>query len=176
MSDSNFEHCLEFVLGAEGGFSNNKFDNGGPTNYGITAGELESFRRRFPHLNMPLDVRKLDSGLARTIYHTDYWAPSGGIWATPGLDLVLFNAGVMSGPSRAIRLLQQALHIKVDGQAGPFTQDQVKMGNRRQIALNTNAQHLAYMKTLPDWPHFGHGWANRNTRVASEAVRMAAAL
>lgn len=172
--DSNFDHCLDFVFDAEGGFSNNKFDNGGPTNYGITAGELASFRKRHPHLNFPLDVRKLDSGLARTIYHSDYWAPSGGLWATPGLDLVLFNAGVMSGPSRAIKCLQQALNIKVDGIAGPFTQDQVKMGQRRVIALNTNARHLAYMKGLDDWKHFGHGWTNRNSRVADAASVLAA--
>jgi len=42
---SNFDIALQFVLKAEGGYSNHPNDRGGQTNYGITKGTLNDAKR-----------------------------------------------------------------------------------------------------------------------------------
>ena len=44
--NSNFPYAFQFVLKAEGGYSDHPADRGGSTNYGITIGTLQSLAKR----------------------------------------------------------------------------------------------------------------------------------
>ena len=52
----NFKRALSFVLGNEGGYSNDPRDNGGETNLGITQSTLD--RARLEINGLPSSVRE----------------------------------------------------------------------------------------------------------------------
>lgn len=43
---SNFDDAFTYTIGNEGGYSNDPNDSGGPTNFGITIGDLSRFLGR----------------------------------------------------------------------------------------------------------------------------------
>ncbi|MBU2547649.1 MAG: peptidoglycan-binding protein, partial [Proteobacteria bacterium] len=60
-----FSWAMEFVLGQEGGYSNDPRDPGGETNFGIA--------KKF-HPNV--DIKALTAGQAKMIYFGQYWRPA----------------------------------------------------------------------------------------------------
>jgi lysozyme family protein len=60
--DLNFQQAIPILLEIEGGYSNNPYDLGGETKYGIS-------KRQYPNLDIP----RLTSLRASDIYYNDYW-------------------------------------------------------------------------------------------------------
>lgn len=58
----SFKQAVKVLLEIEGGYSNNPYDLGGETNFGIS-------KRQYPHI----DIKNLTSSKASDIYYTDYW-------------------------------------------------------------------------------------------------------
>ena len=115
----NFERSLEFVLKAEGGFSNHPHDRGGKTNKGILQREYDKVRD-----NMQLDrqcVSKITDEEVEDIYYNDYWVP-GCCYKLPWpLCAVHFDGCVNVGVGQQNRFLQRAVGAKDDGSFGPKT-------------------------------------------------------
>lgn len=120
----DFEYCVERVLLAEGGYSNDSHDSGGPTKYGITQADLSVFRG---HPVTASDVRDMALSDAKLIYKKWYWDEM-------NLDLVtkdqrcllLFDQGVNRGCATAIKQAQMLLashgiEVKLDGKNGTIT-------------------------------------------------------
>lgn len=122
MAIGNLLSCLTFTLKYEGGYSNDPNDRGNWTGQNVGVGILKGTKygiaaHAYPHL----DIKNLTFDDAKSIYETDCWKPIRGDSLPYGVDLATFDAGVMSGPRRAVRWLQAAVGAKQDGLAGSET-------------------------------------------------------
>jgi lysozyme family protein len=115
----NFEAALKFVLGEEGGFSNNPNDGGGVTMAGVTQKAYDSFRRR--HGYTAKAVTKSTAAERKQLYFEDYWKPAGCELLHIPLDILHFDSAVNHGPATAIKLLQRAANVTDDGIFGHRT-------------------------------------------------------
>ena len=111
--------ALTLMFGHEGGYVNASTDRGGPTKYGITHTTLA--RHRGVASVTAAQVKALTLAEAEEIYRKSYWGQSGGDVLPVGLDYAAFDFGVNSGPSRAVRTLQQVVGVAADGKIGPKT-------------------------------------------------------
>lgn len=106
----SFSRALDFVLAAEGGYSNQAADRGGETKFGIS-------QRAHPDV----DIAKLNIDQAIAMYHENYWLPGKCDELPPWLAALLFDALVHHHPGTAKRMMQRALGVKRDAIIGPKT-------------------------------------------------------
>jgi len=125
MRMSRFDECLKFVLGREGGTSNDPNDAGKLTSRGITQATCAKAHAR--GLVGTGDPTKLTNEEVRAIYREFYWRAAGCGHLPEPLDLVVFDEAVNCGVGQAVRDLQDAMNrllaskIAVDGGFGPQT-------------------------------------------------------
>lgn len=174
----NFKDCLAETLKHEGGYSNHPKDPGGKTNYGVIQRVYNSYRRLKG--SGPRDVRSITKSEVEDIYRSMYWDNVQGDLLPIGLDLVVFDFGVNSGPSRSIKFLQRALN-KVDGQSlvvdglmGPATLDATTgTPDVHRLITTICDSRLSWLQTLKTWVTFGKGWGRRVKSIKGKALEMA---
>lgn len=167
---SFFESALTHVLALEGGFVRHPLDPGGATNFGITRQTLSQARGRPASVE---DVRRLTLDDAASVYRRFYWDAVRGDDFPPGIGLVVFDMAVNSGPVRAVRLLQDALRIPVDGVLGPHTLEAARAANAADVIRTLTRTRLGFLSRLAAWPVFGRGWRRRVLSTEREAIRLA---
>ena len=89
----NVDQLIDEVIRKEGGYVNHPADKGGPTRYGIT----QSVARANGYSG---DMRKLPIETAKLIYKRVYVEKPGFHRLPAPFDMLAFDAGVNSGPSR----------------------------------------------------------------------------
>ncbi len=177
-SDANgaFERALAHVLTMEGGFSDDPYDPGGPTNFGITLKTYATFAGATldasSRARLVAQLRAIPMDHVHTIYRKRYWQPAGCAVLPSGLDLFHFDAAVNHGVGGALRLLQQALGVEADGIIGPHTRRAIDTANAAQVIERYAAVRERRYRALPHFWRFGRGWLNRvaATRVAARAL------
>lgn len=171
MAASNFLVCLEVTLQLEGGYSNNPHDPGGDTNYGITQRVFNAWHslRGEP----PVNVRYITQDEVRGIYRDQYWNHVRGDDLPPGVDLVVFDEGVNSGPVKSIRDLQRCLGVSSDGQFGVITLRATKAAAPATLIDKVCDWRLSWLHRLRSWKYFGRGWTRRVEKIRQEAKKMA---
>jgi lysozyme family protein len=102
----DFDQAVEFVLGHEGGYSNDPNDPGGETNFGIS-------KRSYPDV----DIKNLTREGAKEIYRRDFWLFDQ--VENQRLASKIMDAYVNS-KHHSIRILQMSLGTI---QAGPIVAD-----------------------------------------------------
>ncbi|MDG4549853.1 MAG: glycosyl hydrolase 108 family protein [Candidatus Contendobacter sp.] len=107
---NTFEQCVRFILEEEGGLVNHPGDPGGLTRFGIS-------QRAYP----TVDIRSITEDDAKAFYRRDYWNPIHGDELPAGLDLLMLDTAINMGAETAVRLLQEALNVRVDGMIGGMT-------------------------------------------------------
>lgn len=165
--NSNFENSLAHVLGHEGGWSDHPSDPGGKTNYGITHTVYDAYRRSLGLL--PRSVRYIERKEVVNIYYQQYWVAAGCDKIPLGLDYIIFDGAVNSGPKQSVIWLQrciQKLHpkgkqCKVDGQLGIVTYTMCKDLDVVQAINNVVEQRESFYRRLGNFNTFGAGWLNR---------------
>lgn len=145
-----FDQAFDRLIGNEGGYVFDLDDPGGETKWGIS-------KRSYPMEN----IAELTVERARQIYLRDYWAPAGCDAAPQELKLVLFDAAVNQGVSKAIRMLQHAVHETEDGVLGPHTLLAVQSMPAARIVARFNGARLLFLADCRTWPADGRGWARR---------------
>jgi len=180
MSETRFEICLNAVLQHEGGYADHPRDPGGATNLGITRKTLARWRNVSPWWALPkADVQGLGRAEAARIYRAGYWSRVNADQMPPGLDLALFDFAVNSGPDRAIRTLQGALGVLVDGAIGPLTLGALKTRMALEGAATLiNAlcdRRMSFLTRLTSFATFGKGWSARVTAIRQAALAAAGA-
>lgn len=169
-----FLACLPFVLKEEGGYSNTPGDHGGATNFGIIQAEYNSYRH---FAGLPVQSVKL---IAKDEYEAIYWAS---YWnphcpdLPPGLDLSFFNIAVNGGPVRAVKILQQATGVSVDGVWGPITKAAVAGIADVEAALvrfhdYERSFYQAIINANPSQQKFASDWFGRNDRCEKASLAM----
>ena len=170
MAQRNWQACLTAILAEEGDFADNPGDPGGATNMGITRKTLSAWRGEPVSRE---DVMMLEKNEAARIYREKFWMAIEGDDLPDGLDLALFDDGVLSGPRNAIRDLQRALQLSVDGVMGPQTRAAVAAQSVAEIITLLQAERLARLKSLPHFALFGRGWSRRLQRIERQAKALA---
>ena len=164
----DFAKALPRILVYEGDEVDDKRDPGGRTNKGITQTTFNIYLRS---RGLPLrDVYEITDAEVSTIYFTRYWTTICGDALPAGLDLVVFDAAVNSGPGQAGRWLQAALGGvfagPVDGLIGRGTLQAVEdYGNVEALINAVCERRLATLHSLHTWPAFGRGWSARIANV-----------
>jgi lysozyme family protein len=166
---SRFDACMPFIFKAEGGYSDNPADPGGPTNYGITLATLRAYEGD-PNLTAD-DVKKLTPAVAREIYRTAYWNRMQCGALPAGLDLEVFDFGVNSGPAESVKTLQGLVGVTQDGSVGPITLAAVGQFNVGDLIGRFAQARLAFYQSL-NMPEFEQGWATRVAQIQTAATKM----
>ena len=171
-----FEFAVQHVLAMEGGFSDDPYDPGGPTNLGITLADLASYRgiaidaQSTPALRSA--VAALKPADVQPIYRTRYWEPSDAPSLPAALALFHFDAAVNHGIGTAARMLQQSLSVDVDAEIGPVT---LAAAHDCDLAdtLDTYAEiRRARYRALSTFWRFGRGWLRRVDLTLAAARRL----
>lgn len=152
-----FDQAFEAVIGHEGGYVNNPKDPGGETKYGIS-------KRAYPTVN----IAALTLDDARAIYRRDYWAKAGCDQLPEAVRFDVFDAAVNSGVSQAVKWLQQACLVSIDGVLGSKTLLAASTTDAHLLRARITGYRLQFMTDLASWPLFGRGWAKR---LASNLIR-----
>nr|VFK58255.1 MAG: Lysozyme family protein [Candidatus Kentron sp. UNK]VFK68336.1 MAG: Lysozyme family protein [Candidatus Kentron sp. UNK] len=169
----NFENALKHVLIHEGGYVDHPKDPGGATNRGVT---LATFRR-FYGASMTKEALKsiTDEQVAR-IYREGYWDKCRCDELPDGVDYVVFDQAVNSGPVRSAIWLQQAAEVAADGAIGPKTIDALQWRYSPVLIESMCDDRLRFMKGIKDgnlWKTFGRGWQRRVDGVRGHGLALA---
>jgi uncharacterized protein (TIGR02594 family) len=163
--DPVFAKALTHVLEMEGGYSNDPYDPGGPTNKGITLAVYATFKGQTldatSRERLISELKSIPDATVATIYRRRYFEPADCLAFTAPLTLMHFDAAVNHGVGAAIQMLQQAAGVTVDGEIGPETL--AAIGARNVVDLiETYAEiRRARYRALPHFWRFGRGWLRR---------------
>lgn len=153
----NFPEAVRHVLDIEGGYVFNKKDPGGETNFGIS-------KRSYPGL----DIKNLTVDLATEIYLRDFWLPIKADLLPLKVRYCLFDCAVNQGVGRAVKILQTALNVKVDGVLGVKTLAAANAVNENKLLEDIVMARFKHYISLDDkekqddpWDEFGKGWVKR---------------
>lgn len=131
----NYNTAIDFIFKYEGGYVNHPSDPGGPTNRGITLATARAFWKKDATAE---DVKVIPKSVAEDIYRKQYADKISFDTLPSGIDLVAFDAAVLSGPSRATKWLSDSKTIE-----------------------DYQAKRLSFYRSLKIWPTFGKGWTAR---------------
>jgi lysozyme family protein len=167
-------------------YSDDRYDPGGATWCGLTQRAYDAWRRL---KGLPTrGVRQATDDEIRTIFRDEYWGPVRGDDCPAGVDLLMFDIAINMGPVVAIRFLQQALVVKVDGMFGLETLGKLKgvdspsgdgrsserPMDRSALIQAICARRFSFWHALTTWWRFGKGWMARGNDIEARALKLAA--
>lgn len=167
MSIKTWPHSFSALLRHEGGFVNHPRDPGGMTNLGVTRKAWQEWVKRDVS---EAEMRALTPEIVKPFYKQMYWDRVRGDDLPAGVDHMLFDIAVNSGPGRAVRFVQEAVGVPVDGGLGPRTLAAISDADPVALMGKISTTRLAFMKALETWPVFGKGWESRVNKVHDEAL------
>lgn len=161
MTTINFQRALKAVLVHEGGKVDHPKDPGGRTNQGVIQRVYDGYRKR--QGKKPQDVYLMTNQERDDIYRRQYWDAVQGDELPAGVDYVVFDGAVNSGPSQSIKWLQRALRMNVvDGVLGQAT---LAAANAHpdpdMLVADICKRRMAFLQALKTWGTFGKGWTRR---------------
>lgn len=170
MSASNLTSALKLVLVHEGGYVNHPKDPGGATMKGVTQAVYDAYRVR--HDLPKQTVKKIANAELEAIYRDQYWRTIHADEMPRGVDYCVFDYAVNSGPGRAVKDLQRALGVKVDGIVGMGTMTAIGLADDARLINDICDRRLRFLKSLKTWRTFGRGWATRVAGVRRDGLAM----
>jgi len=168
---SHSDYAIDVVIDNEGSeFTQILGDHGGATKYGIT---WKLFKSIYPDATLD-ELRNLTKPHAKLIYKQEFWdkAPFEEI-NSMRIATSCFDAGVNSGLSQGVKLLQRAangllkpdLQLIVDGKLGKTTLKVVNtLDSTQLLAALRNERAWFYERIVerdPSQKIFLNGWLNR---------------
>lgn len=162
MAKESFTQALAAVLRHEGGYSNHPDDPGGPTMKGVIQRVYDAWRRSRGLAVRP--VREIEDAELKEIYRRQYWDAVRADELPAGIDYVVFDGAVNSGPAQSAKWLQRALALPADGQVGEVTLNAARAAAETgpsRLVDDICDRRLAMLKALRTWPVFGKGWGRR---------------
>ncbi len=147
----------------EGGYGWSRQDPGGPTKFGVTCYDLAEHRhQRMDSMTVwaPI-VRAMPLVEADAIYAAKYATACRFNDLMVGADCVVFDFGVNSGPSRAIKYAQRVVGVTIDGILGSDTLREINHSDPTAFINDLCDFRLSFLRKLGIWSTFGKGWAAR---------------
>ena len=170
-----FQAAVAWVIGQEGGYTNDPGDPGNWTGGAVGSGQCNGTNFGISAAAYPtLDIAGMTEAEAEAIYAEDYWTPIQGDSLPSGLALVVLDAAVNSGVSQSGVWLQVVVGATTDGNIGPATLAAVSawQGGAADLCAEVLAQRIAALGEDPDWNTFGLGWSRRCAALAFQAATM----
>ena len=167
----NFDDALKAILHHEGGYVDHPKDPGGRTNLGCTQRVWEEW------VGHPVDekaMRALTPELVAPLYKAKYWDKIKGDELPNGVDYIVFDAAINSGPGRAAKWLQTVVGAVPDGAIGAGTLAKVAAIPAADIVEKYQQTRLQFLQSLQTWDTFGKGWGRRVAEVEVAAGKMLA--
>jgi len=174
-NDTLFAKALQHVLEMEGGYSDDPYDPGGPTNKGITLQAYAEWKGVPKRAALKGELQRIPDDVVRDIYRQRYWAPACCAEMPPALAFFHFDAAVNHGVTGAMRLLQRAVGTEADGEIGPNTRAAIAA-----LPVGEALQRYAQVRrdryrALPHFWRFGRGWLARVDKTLTRALAIGAA-
>lgn len=166
----NLIHAMQHMLRSEGGYVDHPKDPGGRTNLGVTQRVWEEW---LGHPVDEMEMRSLTPEKVAPMYKKQYWDKVSADSLPSGVDYVVFDAAVNSGPGRAAKWLQMVVNVSADGAIGPVTLKAVAAMPVEQLIEDYQAMRLEFLKNLSTWDTFGRGWGRRVAEVKEAALTFA---
>lgn len=170
----NFDKALAAVLKHEAGFVNHPRDPGGMTNLGVTKKTWEAW---VGHEVDELAMRALAPADVAPLYKARYWDAIRGDDLPAGVDYVMFDCAVNSGPKRAVMIAQQVASAAQDGAIGPKTiaaiEAVIDTKGADAFITNYSEERELFLRSLPTFDTFGRGWVRRVDEVEAYASILA---
>lgn len=160
----NYDSALKRVLAHEGGYVNHPEDPGGATNQGVTQRVYDAYRSR---QNLPQrSVKLISPAEVATIYRTQYADKVRFNDLPLGVDYVVFDGAVNSGPAQSVKWLQRAVGVEADGVIGNVTLHAVADFPDHDLLIELMCERrMAFLRSLRTWKTFGRGWTSRVQQV-----------
>lgn len=161
---ASFAHVMPKILVHEGGKVNHPKDPGGRTNQGVIQRVYDGWRQRN---NLPLrSVYDMEPHERDLIYKKQYWDAIKGDDLPQGVDYVVMDGAVNSGPAQSIKWLQRALGVEADGVIGQATLAAVEGINDVDFLIGKILERREqFLRALKTFKTFGKGWMNRVKQV-----------
>lgn len=168
---TRFAECLPHILKYEGGWSDHPADPGGATMKGVT---LAVYSEWLGRPATKAELKAIPDAHLHAIYENNYFRAAHCHELPAGVDLMIFDLAVNSGPGRARRYLQRAAGVNEDGAIGPATLAAVK-AKSAVVLINAISHHReVFYRGLPTFATFGKGWMRRLAEVTAKSLEMAA--
>jgi lysozyme family protein len=164
MTVADFRPFVERMINRyEGGYGWDAGDSGGPTKYGITCYDLAEHRheKMTSMAHWAPIVRAMTLQEADDIYAQKYAVQCSFNAMNAGPDCAVFDFGVNSGSSRAIKYAQTVVGAHCDGLLGPATLEAINAHDPRDFIVRLCNVRLRFLRGLGIWSRFGRGWAAR---------------
>jgi lysozyme family protein len=172
MTATGFSAAYERVRVYEGGNSDDKLDPGGRTSRGITQRVYDAWRTG--NGQKTRDVYTATDTEVKALYRAQYWLAIRGDELPAGVDLVVFDGAVNSGPQQSIKWLQAALGIQADGVLGAVTLAAVNADtDNDKLIEEISARRMGFLHKLSTFARFGKGWSARVANVTRAAQAIA---
>jgi lysozyme family protein len=171
-----FDEALGHVLEMEGGFTDDPYDPGGPTNFGITLAVYAAWKgvalTEATCADLKSELRRIEQGTVRDIYFARYWTLACCAEMAPALAFFHFDAAVNHGVTGAMRLLQRAVGTDADGEIGPNTRAAIAALPLGDLLQRYAEVRRARYRALRHFWRFGRGWLARvdKTLVRAQGV------
>lgn len=164
MIQSNENRVLDMILVHEGGYSNDPQDPGGATMKGVTQRTYDAYRSRKGLA--PRSVKLMEDDELREIYDQQYWDAVKADSIPSGVDYVVMDGAVNSGPKQSVIWLQRALGPtykgSIDGMMGLQTIQAIQeFANDDLLVDRICDRRMAFLRALKTWKRFGKGWTSR---------------
>ena len=162
---NRFERAVKIVLSHEGGYSNDKNDKGGETNFGISQKFLDENKLNYI-------VKDITVDLAKSIYEKYFWNQYR-YYELKSLKIAtkIFDTAVNCGNYEAALILQRAINnislnkIVVDGILGDNTFKLANKCNDNYLLDNIRFEmkrfYLNLINEHPEYISFKSGWLSR---------------
>ena len=161
MTASIWNTALSFAYRRENdgqGYHVDAGDPGGGTNYGVTEGTWADAC----HAGLVSGslVNATRDALALVLRRM-FWDAVHGDQLPTGVDLVVFDHGMVAGPGHAVRLLQAQVGVDADGAIGPVTLAAIAAHDPSALAQAFTTAAEKYFASLDGAAMFGGGWKRR---------------
>lgn len=168
-----FDRALAHVLEMEGGFTDDPYDPGGPTNRGITLRVYAAWKGVAADARLKEQLKHIPEDDVRAIYAARYWTPAQCDALQPALAFFHFDAVVNHGITGATRLLQRAVGTDADGEIGPLTLEAIScLAVEEALDAYADERRKRY-RALPHFWRFGRGWLRRVDVTLKRALEVA---
>jgi len=170
-----FDEAMKVVLLHEGGYSNDQFDKGGATKFGVSLAFLKS-----DHLDIDGDgdvdiddVKALTLARSDEIYKQFFWIPNHyENIENKDLAIKIFDTCVNAGANRTHKILKSSINaiikgkIAVNGQMDEDTIDIINLIDHDMLLKEFRKEqanfYRAIVKKTPKYKKFLNGWLARS--------------
>lgn len=156
--------AMKIYLKFEGGKDDDPRDPGGRTNQGVTQRVFSAWLRKNGKPNR--DVFTMLNAERDAIYWENYGAKVRFNELPPGVDLVICDGAINSGPSQCVKWVQRALGITADGVLGDVTLTRIiEHYNHDVLIAEIIKRRDQFLRNLKTFKYFGRGWISRTSQL-----------